>query len=87
MERRKNEERRQVHVFVSNERRVGPYDRRGTESRRIERERERKKIESLRAYREKSNVPLAAAPMITRNRLLYLALALLVILVTLFLIR
>jgi hypothetical protein len=87
MERRKAEDRRQVHVFVSDDRREGPYERRDDEARRRERERERKKIERIRAFKEKDNVPPPAAPMITQKRLVYLALVLLVFVVAVFLIK
>ena len=81
MERRKAEARRQVHMFVSDDRRDGPYERRDDEARRWERERERKKIERIRAFKEKDNVPLSATPMITKKRLVYIGLALLVVVV------
>ena len=67
MERRKTEDRRQVHMFVSDDRRDGPYERRDDETRRRERERERQKIESIRSFKEKDNVPLPATPMITQK--------------------
>ncbi len=79
MERRKTDKRRQVHMFVSDDRRDGPYERRDDEARRREREREREKIDKIRAFREKDNVPLSATPMITKNRLVYIGLALLVV--------
>ncbi len=81
MQRRKAEARRQVHIFVSDDRRDGPYERRDDEARRRERERERKKIERIRAFKEKDNVPLSAAPTITKKRLVYIGLALLVVVV------
>ena len=43
MEREKTDGRRQVHMFVSDDRRDGPYERRDDGARRRERERERKK--------------------------------------------
>jgi hypothetical protein len=85
MERRTTETRRQDHVFVADERREGPYDRRGDEARRRERERERKKIESIRAFKDKDKVPPAVAPMITQKRLVYIGLALLVVVAAVFL--
>jgi hypothetical protein len=87
MERRKAEDRRQVHVFVSNDRRDGPYERRDGEARRRERERERKKIESIRAFREKDNAPAPAIPMITKKRLMVGGVVVMVLLVALFLIK
>lgn len=85
MERRKAEDRRQVHVFVSDDRRDGPHERRDDEARRLERERERKKIERIRAFKEKDNAPLPAAPMITRKRLMVVGVVVLVLLAALFL--
>jgi hypothetical protein len=87
MERRKAEARRQVHVFVSDDRRDGPYERRDDEARRGERERERKKIEKIRAFKEKDKAPPPAAPMITKMRLIYIGLALLVVVVTVMLLQ
>ena len=87
MERRKTEDRRQVHVFVSDDRRDGPYERRDDEARRRERERERKKIERIRAFKKKDNVPPPATPIITQKRLIYLVLVLLVFVVAVFLIK
>ena len=78
MERRKGADRRQVHVFVSNDRRNGPHDRRGDEFRRRERAREREKIERIQAFKEKAKAPSSAAPMITKKRLLCVGLAILV---------
>ncbi len=81
MERRKAEARRQVHVFVSDDRRDGPYERRDDEARRGERERERKKIERIRAFKEKDKAPPPATPMISQKRLIYTGIALLVVVV------
>ena len=78
MERRNTDNRRQVHMFVAEDRRDGPYERRDDEARRRERERERKKIESIQSFKEKDNVPPPATPMITKKRLVYIGLALLV---------
>ena len=79
MERRKTDKRRQVHMFVSDDRRDGPYERRDDEARRREREREKEKIDRIRAFKEKGNVPPSATPMITKKRLAYIGLALLVV--------
>lgn len=87
MERRKSEDRRQVHVFVSDDRRDGPHERRDDEARRRERERERKKIERIRAFKEQDNAPLPATPIITRKRLVYIGLALLVFVVAVMLLQ
>lgn len=80
MERRKEPDRRQTHMFVSNERRTGPFDRRGADMRRLEREEEIRKIEKLRAYRQKDSTPPPAAPLLTRKRLVYIGIALVLIL-------
>ena len=87
MERRKAEDRRQVHVFVSDDRRDGPYERRDDEARRREREREKKKIERIRAFKAKDNAPAQATPMMTKKRLIYIGLALLVIAVVIMLLQ
>jgi hypothetical protein len=77
MERRKGEDRRQVHVFVSEDRRDGPFERRDDETRRREREREREKIERIRAYKQKEKAPLPARPMITKKRMIVVGMVLL----------
>jgi hypothetical protein len=87
MERRKADDRRQVHVFVSDDRRDGPYERRDDDARRRERERERKKIERIRAFKEKDNAPPPARPMITQKRLMVVGVVGLVMVVALFLIQ
>ncbi len=87
MERRKAEARRQVHVFVSDDRRDGPYERRDDEARRGERERERKKIARIRAFKEKDKAPPPATPVITQKRLIYIGLALLAIVFAIMLLR
>ena len=87
MERRKTDNRRQVHMFVADDRRDGPFERRDDETRRREREREREKIDRIRAIKEKNNVPPPATPMITKKRLVYIGLALLVVVVALMLLQ
>ena len=87
MERRKGEDRRQTHVFVSDDRRDGPYERRDDEARRQERERERKKIERIRAFKEKDKAPAPVAPLITKKRLIFLGLVLLVFVVAILLLN
>ena len=87
MERRKTDDRRQVHMFVSDDRRDGPYERRDDETRRREREREREKIERIRSFKEKDNVPPPATPIITPKRLVYIGLALLVFVVAVMLLQ
>ena len=79
MERRKTEDRRQVHAFVADDRRDGPYERRDDDARRWEREQERAKIERIRAFKEKDKSSPSASQMITTKRLVYIGLALLVI--------
>ena len=73
MERRKGEDRRQVHVFVSEDRRDGPFERRDDETR----EREREKIERIRAYKQKDKAPLPTRPMITKKRMIVVGIVLL----------
>ena len=87
MERRKTDDRRQVHIFVSDDRRDGPYERRDDGTRRREREREREKIIKIRSFKEKDNLPLPATPMITKKRLVYIGLALLVVAVAVMLLQ
>jgi len=87
MERRKAEERRQAHVFVADDRREGPHERRADEARRRERERERKKIERIRAFKQQDNVPSPAAAMLTKKRLIYLACVFLILVVAVLLIK
>ncbi|MEE4112013.1 MAG: hypothetical protein V2I40_04310 [Desulfobacteraceae bacterium] len=87
MERRKAEARRQVHVFVSDDRRDGPYERRGDETRRRERERERKKIERIRSFKEKDKAHAPVAPMMTGKGLTVVGIVLLVLVATWFLIQ
>ena len=77
MERRKAKDRRQVHMFVSKDRRDGPFDRRDDETRRREVEREREKIERIRAYKQKNKAPLPARPMITKKRMIVVGIVLL----------
>ncbi|MBC2711960.1 MAG: hypothetical protein HGJ94_13515 [Desulfosarcina sp.] len=87
MERRETEDRRQVHMFVAQERRDGPYERRGDATRRRERKQEREKIERIRAFKEKKKASLPVTPVMTKKRWVYLGLALLVIVVAVFLIK
>lgn len=76
-----------AHVFVADDRREGPHERRADEARRRERERERKKIERIRAFKQQDNVPSPAAPMLTKKRLIYLACVLLILVVAVLLIK
>jgi hypothetical protein len=87
MEKRKRADRREAHLFVADERRKGPHERRGADSRLLERERERQKIERIRAFKEKDKTVSHSAPLFTKKRLLYLGLALLVVMVALLLIN
>jgi hypothetical protein len=86
MERRKIAKRREVHLFVADERRKGPFDRRGAETRFLEREREREKIERIRAFKQKDQNPSKDTPLFTKKRLVYLGLILIIVLGVLFLI-
>jgi hypothetical protein len=87
MERRKTEDRRQVHVFVADDQREGPYERRDDDARRLKREQEKAKIERIRAYKEKDKASPSASPMITKQRLIYIGLSLLVIAVVIMLLQ
>ncbi len=88
MERRQTAERRQVHLFVAEDRRKGPYDRRRANLRLVDLEKERAKIERIRAYREKDKdkPESTKAPLFSTNRLIYLGLVLVIVLAVLFLI-
>ena len=81
MERRQGADRRQMHVFVSEDRRTGPFDRRGAAGRQHERMQEKQAIERIRAYKEKDKADRKTAPRLTRKQVTYLSLALLIILV------
>ncbi|MCB2148818.1 MAG: hypothetical protein KQI81_20225 [Deltaproteobacteria bacterium] len=87
MERRKTEDRRQVHVFVADDRRDGPYERRNDDARRWEREQERAKIARIRAFKEKNKASPSTSPMIPKKQLVYIGLALLVIAVVIILLQ
>ena len=86
MERRQTAQRRQVHLFVADERRVGPHDRRKANLRLVDLERERAKIERIRAFKEKDQAEPTGTSLFSKNRLVYLGLVLAVVLVALFLI-
>ncbi|MFO7715519.1 hypothetical protein [Desulfosarcina sp.] len=72
-------DRRLIHVFVSDERRSGPHERRGAEIRHLESMRERQKIERIRAFKQKGQSAQPATPMVTKKRLTYLCLGLLLL--------
>jgi hypothetical protein len=81
MDKRKNLERRQDHLFVSDDRRSGPFDRRRTGTRREEIEAEREKIERIRAFKAKDQAHAASstAPVLTKKKLIFLGAAVLAI--------
>ncbi len=81
MERRRGTDRRQTHMFVSEERRTGPFDRRGAEGRHRERMREVRQIERINAYKAKERAERTKPPLLTKKRVAVLALALLVVIV------
>lgn len=87
MERRQTAERREVHLFVGDERREGPHDRRSSGKKHVDREREQAKIERIRAFKEKDKAASQETPRFSKKRLIYLGVALLIILVALFLIN
>jgi hypothetical protein len=79
MERRKTENRRQVHLYVADDRRSGPFDRRGDDVRRRERMQEREKIERIRAFKDRDRSSPSDTPTMTKKRLVVAGLVLLVI--------
>ncbi|WP_155323849.1 hypothetical protein [Desulfosarcina ovata] len=83
MERRIGIDRRQVHMFVANERRIGPYDRRGADTRRQERAQQIKKIDTIRSYKEKTRSASGVSPAFSSRRMVYVGVILLIILVIL----
>ena len=88
MERRKSTDRRQEHLFVSEDRRSGPFDRRDKGHRRREIKEEREKIERIRAFKAKDRAASSASPpLFTKKRLVWMGLAILVLVVVLYLFR
>ena len=88
MERRKITDRRQEHIFVSEDRRSGPFDRRDKGHRLREIEEERQKIERIRAFKAKDRAASSASPpLFTTKRLVWMGLALLGLMVVFYLIR
>ena len=84
MERRQSADRRQEHLFVSDDRRTGPYDRRGPKGRRKEIIAEREKIARIQAYKARDKTASSAQPLFTPKRLVFLGVALVVLVVMLF---
>lgn len=87
MERRTTATRRQEHLFVADDRRAGPYDRRGDDARRLERMREREKIERIRAFKSRDKAAPPDTMTITKKQLVYVGLFLVVIVVAVVLLR
>jgi hypothetical protein len=88
MERRKIPDRRKIHVFVANDRRKGPFDRRGASARSWERAREKEKIKRIRSFKEKAKMEPSFMPWMDKKRMVLLALAaLLIVIVVLSMIR
>jgi len=83
MERRKMPDRRRVHVFVSQDRRTGPYDRRGASSRLRERAQEMEKIKRIQSFKEKDKIAAPAAFGLDKKRIIFLVLAALILIVAL----
>ena len=79
MERRRAENRRQVHLYVADDRRSGPFDRRGDDIRRRERMQEREKIERIRAFKDRDKSSPSDTPTTTKKQLVVAGLVLLVI--------
>lgn len=87
MERRTTATRRQEHLFVADDRRKGPYDRRGDDDRRLERVREREKIERIRSFKAKDKAAPPESVTISKKQVVCVGLALLVIVVAVVLLR
>lgn len=87
MERRKSPDRRREHVFVSQDRRQGPYDRRGVEARLRTGRREREKIERIRAFKKKEPAVSPAPGLLTGRRLVTAALIVLILVAAILLLR
>jgi len=88
MEKRKAADRRQDHIFVSADRRSGPFDRRDKNHRRREIEEEREKIERIREFKARDRAASSASPpLFTKKRLVWLGLAILGLVVVLYLFR
>lgn len=87
MEKRKAEQRRQIHMFVADDRRNGPYERRDDDARRRERAHQLEKIERIRSFKDEDQTSPPVTPMITTKRVVYFGMALLAILVAVFLIK
>ena len=88
MEKRKSADRRQEHLFVSEDRRTGPFDRRSPVSSREEREAEREKIERIRAFKARDRAASSESPpLFTKKRLVWMGLAILGLVVVLYLFR
>ena len=85
MEKRRSPDRRQEHMFVSKDRRVGPFDRRDSTDRREEILSEREKIERIRAFKAKDQAVSSQAPLFTKKRLILLGAALLLLIAVLYL--
>lgn len=86
MERRKLADRRRMHVFVSDERRTGPFDRRNADARRRDRAEEMKKISEIRKFKEEeaSRPVPASATTPRRKQLLVLGIVVLLLAIALF---
>lgn len=75
MERRVTADRRQAHLFVANDRRTGPFDRRETDSRRREWATQQAKIARIRTYKQKSRPSSPDQPLFTTKRLVMIGAA------------
>lgn len=83
MERRKIPDRRKLHVFVAKDRRKGPHDRRGAAARSRERTREMEQIQKIRAFKDKATMQPSFMPWMDKKRMVFLALAALLIVIAL----
>ena len=87
MERRRIADRRKMHLFVAEERRTGPHDRRGAHKKRQAWQREREKVEKIKDYRTTPRRTAHSAPRRITNLQFFivgLALILLVVLLIVF---
>ena len=86
MERRKTPDRRKVHMYISKERRTGPFDRRNADVRRRERAEELKKIQSLRQFKNSETSPSSPVAIDSpgRKKLVAVGVALLLLAIALF---
>jgi len=75
-------------MFVSEDRRSGPFDRRDKNHRLRDIEEEREKIERIRAFKARDRAASSASPpLFTKKRLTWMSLAILALVMVLYLFR